>query len=154
MPRPVKTPNDASFDRWGISLDQTVVLIKHRCSLVRFDGELDDGKLRTGADRLPRWPRPPLPRRYEQHGAHQADHGLLAPGVTAAAAREHEHRQDDLAQPLGRGQAPVHHAVPAGLQREAPRAAGEDESAQQRRFYHELQLPHVKLFPERCGATL
>ena len=34
---------------WGVSLEQTLVLLKHRCYSVRFDGALDDEQLRTGS---------------------------------------------------------------------------------------------------------
>ena len=34
---------------WGVSLEQTLVLLKHRCYSVRFDGALEDEQLRTGS---------------------------------------------------------------------------------------------------------
>lgn len=33
---------------WGIGLEQTVELLKHRCTLVHYDGPLDDDQLRAG----------------------------------------------------------------------------------------------------------
>ncbi|KAL1525314.1 hypothetical protein AB1Y20_020175 [Prymnesium parvum] len=34
---------------WGITMEQSVALVKYRCSIVRFDGHLDDAMLRSGS---------------------------------------------------------------------------------------------------------